>query len=1024
MNSVGTAGAQGALRDPGRDSIRAAQRLLDANPNRPEDRIRQDIGRLLDSLGIDNLLTYRTPAGLADIFLPNRRVFIETKSTGLADDPRRAQPRENPETPFQQLERYLTAEMGDELGRLPLDEQPDLPWMGFVTDGRVWHAWRFAHTHEATAELVLDGFRPQTGNELVLRIGPILDVELVGKPWIPADPVSLFEGALDDLRAIHADLVGERVLQTTGTKMRLWLDMLRGSGMAPETDAARDRLFTAHCFLVVLARGVVHTLLKPTTRPDPSELLGNGFLAWIVEVEAGRVWARELLDRVHSYEWRRTAGDVLRPMYERFVDSSDRRDFGEVYTPDWLAEMMVGEVLDEEWCNRAVTVALTEIRGQGRTDGIGVLDPTCGSGTFLFHCARRILASEPAEGLQPGQQADVVCRLVHGIDIHPVAVEFSRATLLRALPATPSVANMALAIYQGDALMLRQTDRDTLFEPRNGEILIRTPYGSEIVLPRAFTEHADFSDMLRRMVNAAAQGAALPADIGLAAKDGEDREMVTACHGALTEVIEKEGNSVWTWYITNVLGPDRLARRKINRIVANPPWVKLASIQVSERKRALERMAGKNGRPGHLDLWTGGKQAPHFDIAQLFIRHARTVYLNAPESDPSAWVTKAAAIRAGNWQKFREWHDALLAQALDFSDAKVFGGGDARRSCVLFEIRRSSLRSAVGAAEKVLKAECLGTPPAASSSLEEALKRLCWTVPRRFPQVPSNYVADSWRQGATIVPKVLTTTAMVGAGTRTDTRTATTERSDQRPWDTVQPRTGEIPAHWLMPLLTSKQLLPFGLSPAGPETVIIPCDEDGELLSTETAQQTAFWTELDNLYRERRGLGGDTPRTLISQIDYAGKLSAQLPLRPRRVRLVIYPTSGDVMRAAHLPGGRAVMDSNVYRRAMDSVTEARYLVAVLNAPALEDAFRACRTSGRHFHKNPWRVVPIPAWDAGNRSHQRLAALASQAERAVGAMDLPAGQVAASRRIRAHLAEDGTFAKIDALVRDILPNHAT
>ena len=1013
-----------APRNPGRDSIRVAQRLLGANPNRPEDRIRQDIGRLLDSLGIDNLLTFRTRAGPADIFLPNRRVFIETKTAGLADDPHRAQTRENPETPFQQLERYLAAEMGDELGRLPLDEQPDLPWTGVVTDGCVWHTWRFPHAHRTTPELVLDGFRPQTGDELVLRIGPLLNVEPVGKPWIPTDPVPLFVGALDNLREVHAGLAGERVRQTTDTKMRLWLDMLRGSGMAPETGAARTRLFTAHCFLVALARGVVHTLLNPNIRPDPVELLGSGFLAWIIEVEDGRVWARELLDRVHSYEWRRTAGDVLRPLYERFVDRSDRRDFGEVYTPDWLAEMMVGEVLDEEWCNQAVTAALTELRGRGRTDGIGVLDPTCGSGTFLFHCARRILASGSAEGLQPGQQADVVCRLVHGIDIHPVAVEFSRATLLRALPATPSAANMALAIYQGDALMLRQTDRHTLFEPRNGEILIRTPSGTEIVLPRGFTEHADFPDMLRRMVDVAAGGAALPADIGLAAENEEDREMVAACHQALTEVIEREGNSVWTWYITNVLGPDRLARRKVNRIVANPPWVKLAKIQVTERKRALERIAGKDEQAGHLDLWTGGKQAPHFDIAQLFIRHARRAYLNEPSSDPSAWVTKAAAIRAGNWQKFRDWHASFLAQALDLSDAKVFGGGDARRSCVLFEMRRSSLTPMDDDGGEVLKAECSGSTPEASSSLDDAQTLLRWIVPRRFPQAPSDYAADNWRQGATIVPKVLTTTATVGAGSRSDTRTATTVRSDQRPWDTVQPRTGEVPAHWLTPLLTSKQLLPFGLAPAGPETVIIPRDEDGELLSTETARQKAFWTELDDLYRERRGIGGNTPQSLMRRMDYGSALSVQLPLRTRRVRLVVYPTSGDVMRAAHIAEGMAVMDSKVYWRATHSVTEARYLVAVLNAPALEAAFRACRTSGRDFHKNPWRSVPIPAWDAGNQAHQQLVALASRAERTVGTMDLPTGQVAASRRIRAQLVADGTLAQIDALVRDILPNHAT
>ena len=851
---------------------------------------------------------------------------------------------------------------------------------------------------------------------------PEYKAQPLAKERIPANPVPLFEEALPGLRKIQAGLAGKQA-RRTDAKMKLWLDMLRGSGMAPETDAARHRLFTAHCFLVSIARGVVHTLLHPGAKPDPKELLGNGFPAWIIEVEEGRKWAKDLLERVHSHEWRRTAVDVLRPIYERFVDASDRRDFGEVYTPDWLAEMMVSEALDEEWCNQAVPIALAELRGEGRADGVGVLDPTCGSGAFLFHCAKRILASESAQELTPGQQANVVCRLVYGIDIHPVAVEFSRATLLRALPAMPSAENMAPGIYQGDALMLRKTDVGPLFEPCNGEILIQMPDGHEIVLPRTFTEHPDFPDMLRRMVDSAARGGSLPADIGFANENAEDRAMVAACHQIFTKVIGKEGNSVWTWHITNVLGPDRLARRKVNRIVANPPWVKLVNIRTQERKRALERMAGKDRHAGHLNLWVGGKQAPHFDIAQLFVRHARSAYLSEPDSDPSVWITKASAIRGGNWEKFRKWHSRYLACAMDLSDAKVFGGGDARRSCLLFEMRRPSFAPATGDSDnKVLKAECPGATPEPSSSLEEAQRRLRWTAPRRFPQAPSDYSADSWRNGATVVPKVLTVTASVKAGTRPDTRVATTVRSNKSPWDAVQPRTGEVPAHWLTPLLTSKQLLPFGLAPAGSETAIVPLDKDGRLLSTEKARETAFWAELDDLYRERQGTGGNTPQGLIGRIDYAGKISAQLPLRSRQPRLVVYPTSGDVMRAAHVPEGIAVMDSKVYRRPVDSVAEARYLIAVLNAPALEEAFRVCRTSGRSFHKNPWRSVPVPAWSADDRTHRQLSELALSAEGTVKTMNLPAGQVAASRRIREQLLADGILAEIDALVKDILPGH--
>ncbi len=55
-------------------------------------------------------------------------------------------------------------------------------------------------------------------------------------------------------------------------------------------------------------------------------------------------------------------GDVLGPLYEAFVDARDRRDFGEVYTPDWLAELMVQETLDDDWCPSASAGTRRRIR--------------------------------------------------------------------------------------------------------------------------------------------------------------------------------------------------------------------------------------------------------------------------------------------------------------------------------------------------------------------------------------------------------------------------------------------------------------------------------------------------------------------------------------------------------------------------------------------------------------------------------------------------------------------------------------
>lgn len=61
---------------------------------------------------------------------------------------------------------------------------------------------------------------------------------------------------------------------------------------------------------------------------------------------------------VGFYDWRRQREDVLRTFYEQFIDAKDRKVFGEFYTPDWLAEMVVETVLDDDWCRYAADQAL------------------------------------------------------------------------------------------------------------------------------------------------------------------------------------------------------------------------------------------------------------------------------------------------------------------------------------------------------------------------------------------------------------------------------------------------------------------------------------------------------------------------------------------------------------------------------------------------------------------------------------------------------------------------------------------
>ena len=106
--------------------------------------------------------------------------------------------------------------------------------------------------------------------------------------------------------------------------------------------------------------------------------------------------------------------DVLKGLYESLIDPEQRHVLGEYYTPDWLAERI---------CATAVRDPLNE----------RVVDPACGSGAFLFHAVRQLLAAADAAGMSNEDALARCCDRVLGIDVHPVAVQIARVTYLLAL---------------------------------------------------------------------------------------------------------------------------------------------------------------------------------------------------------------------------------------------------------------------------------------------------------------------------------------------------------------------------------------------------------------------------------------------------------------------------------------------------------------------------------------------------------------------------------------------------------------
>lgn len=100
--------------------------------------------------------------------------------------------------------------------------------------------------------------------------------------------------------------------------------------------------------------------------------------------------------------------DVLKAFYQSLVPEALRKALGEFYTPDWLVDVT---------CDRTGVVDWLQPR---------VLDPTCGSGSFLLEAVRRKRSAALSAGKSEKETLQHILDTVWGFDLNPLAVQAAR----------------------------------------------------------------------------------------------------------------------------------------------------------------------------------------------------------------------------------------------------------------------------------------------------------------------------------------------------------------------------------------------------------------------------------------------------------------------------------------------------------------------------------------------------------------------------------------------------------------------
>ena len=363
-----------------------------------------------------------------------RRLLIETKARDAVGPLMKGAGVE--ETQKDQAERYLR----DARERWASDifhqyDSLDEPRI-FLTDGLIY--WGYEIGPRGGLKVVVKRFHANNHDELASFLARhVVPSERRYKAHAPDDLIGeLLSNFALDLETIYRNLESDPSVQT---KIALWRNSLHGAGIVPPDSAplGQASLFVRHTVLVVAAR-ILKKLLQGSDMSQSKHLVddvSDGFPAWLAYSTESEDIVKRIATKLDEYQWRGDTRDHLKDAYHKLIAKKERKEFGEYYTPDWLASKVVDERLDEPWMDRVIRAASSNSKRPGAQDGLNVLDPACGSGTFLFHAARRLL--QYIRQRHPRKLRDarrIITKVVVGIDIHPIAVEMAEATLEMALP--------------------------------------------------------------------------------------------------------------------------------------------------------------------------------------------------------------------------------------------------------------------------------------------------------------------------------------------------------------------------------------------------------------------------------------------------------------------------------------------------------------------------------------------------------------------------------------------------------------
>jgi len=946
-----------------------------------------------------------------------------------------------------------------------LEREPDRKHIGVVTDDIEFIAYTPKSKNGQVVSLSKTGslnIADTPPSESVLW----LDSFIFSKPRIIPSAMDLrwrfgpdtptYSVAVDILGDLWDRVWNER---DVALKLDLWaknMEIVYGS-------RPRVASFIDHTYLVTLVKLIVYLRLSGSKVIKAEDLrkalmgeyfesygianlIEEDFFAWILHPKI----VDDVLRLVHGmtkellrYDLSQIDEDFFKEIYQEIVKRSERHRIGEYYTPEWLVELVLSETMKLFYSKNRKTPR--------------ILDPACGSGTFLCNAVRILKRNFSEKGMQPTEILDNILESIVGVDINPLAVTIAKANYVIALGDLLKVGKRKIIpIYVADSVKPPKVTRTIMGRGKTRvyeySVESRNDKGKsksyKIQIPEnVFIDKTIFSQVLdsfKASINSyyirkdRREALEVFARNCVPQLSEDELHVLNGTLSAIFKLVDEGDDAIWVFMLSNIYAPVILSKSKFDIVSGNPPWIAMRYIENRNYQDFLKDgvLSYNLLESDQVHLFT------HMEMATFFFCKTTDLYLD--DNCLIAFVMPRSVLTGAlHHIRFKQFKKpkVKLEKIFDLEDVSPLFGVP---SCVLIAVKGEAT------SYPVIAVKYSGKLDEKNLRFSTAIKQL--NVSEYSYQPPSIPLGQSWyydkmREGATLVPRSLLFVdfevhEMLGVDvSKPFVRTSGDVSSRaKKPWKGIEIE-GNVEADFAYATLLGGDIVSFGFSRL--RSVVLPIEPtfkgyrliDVNILRKKGFIHAADWIEKGQKWWEKRRTEKAKNRfpRILDRLDYNGLLSSQ---NPQKRHVVLYNASGtnlascvvnrkaipvfSVLKSTIEPKG-FVADAKTWFYETNIKKEAHYLCAVLNSNVINMAVKPLQTRGlwgeRDIHRRPF-MIPIPKFERKDAKHLELAELSQRCHSNVAILQLKGKSVRSARReAREFVAKE--IKRIDELVLEML-----